>query len=576
MESRELLYNKIYIWHGGGKEIRYNIPIGIFEFEKIRKNDYYYVDKTELIQALVKTEPAEITLFTRPRRFGKTLVMTMLASFFDNRRDSRDLFEGLKIAEDQKLCELWMNQWPVIFLSLKDAGGESFEDAYGLLQSIISQLYVEHAYLEKCAEIDESYKEIFARLKRRQGNKTDVQISLRILMRMMQIYYGKQVILLIDEYDVPMAKAGAKSYYNEMLDVIGTMMSQALKDNTSLKFSVITGCLRISKESIFTGTNNFVADTIADERFSSFFGFTDEEVRILLENTGNLEYFDRIKKWYDGYCFGKTEIYCPWDVLCYLNKLAFESESEPENFWENTSHNDIIRTFLSCEGMDMTDSFEKLLASETIEVNITENLTYENLTDSEENLWSVLYLTGYLTKDIKNPVSGKTKAFLKIPNAEIMDIFRKSVVRWFDERIAVRDRSELFKALWNKDAGRLSDLISELLFETISYHDYAESFYHTFLARLFANAGYIVESNYESGLGRPDLVIKDKKKRQAAIMEMKIADSLESMQKAEERALKQIEEMRYADGMYVQGYQKVIKYGAAFYRKSCLVGRCEV
>ena len=576
MESRELLYNKIYIWHGGGKVIRYNIPIGIFEFEKIRKNDYYYVDKTELIQALVKTEPAEITLFTRPRRFGKTLVMSMLASFFDIRRDSRDLFEGLKIAEDQKLCELWMNQWPVIFLSLKDAGGESFEDAYGLLQSIISQLYVEHAYLEKCAEIDESYKEIFARLKRRQGNKTDVQISLRILMRMMQIYYGKQVILLIDEYDVPMAKAGAKSYYNEMLDVIGTMMSQALKDNTSLKFSVITGCLRISKESIFTGTNNFVADTIADERFSSFFGFTDEEVRTLLENTGNLEYFDRIKKWYDGYCFGKTEIYCPWDVLCYLNKLAFESESEPENFWENTSHNDIIRTFLSCEGMDMTDSFEKLLASETIEVNITENLTYENLTDSEGNLWSVLYLTGYLTKDIKNPVSGKTKAFLKIPNAEIMDIFRKSVVRWFDERIAVRDRSELFKALWNKDAGRLSDLISELLFETISYHDYAESFYHTFLARLFANAGYIVESNYESGLGRPDLVIKDKKKRQAAIMEMKIADSLESMQKAEERALKQIEEMRYADGMYVQGYQKVIKYGAAFYRKSCLVGRCEV
>ena len=576
MESRELLYNKIYIWHGGGKVIRYNIPIGISEFEKIRKNDYYYVDKTELIQALVKTEPAEITLFTRPRRFGKTLVMSMLASFFDIRRDSRDLFEGLKIAEDQKLCELWMNQWPVIFLSLKDAGGESFEDAYGLLQSIISQLYVEHAYLEKCAEIDESYKEIFARLKRRQGNKTDVQISLRILMRMMQIYYGKQVILLIDEYDVPMAKAGAKSYYNEMLDVIGTMMSQALKDNTSLKFSVITGCLRISKESIFTGTNNFVADTIADERFSSFFGFTDEEVRTLLENTGNLEYFDRIKKWYDGYCFGKTEIYCPWDVLCYLNKLAFESESEPENFWENTSHNDIIRTFLSCEGMDVTDSFEKLLASETIEVNITENLTYENLTDSEENLWSVLYLTGYITKDIKNPVSGKTKAFLKIPNAEIMDIFRKSVVRWFDERIAVRDRSELFKALWNKDAGRLSDLISELLFETISYHDYAESFYHAFLVGLFANAGYIVESNYESGLGRPDLVIKDKKKRQAAIMEMKIADSLESMQKAEERALKQIEEMRYADGMYVQGYQKVIKYGAAFYRKSCLVGRCEV
>lgn len=555
---------------------QYNIPIGISEFEKIRKNDYYYVDKTELIQVLLKTEPAEITLFTRPRRFGKTLVMSMLASFFDIRRENRDLFKGLKVAKDQKLCQGWMNQWPVIFLSFKDVGGECFEDAYGLLQSVISQLYVEHTYLEESMEIDESYKDIFGRLKRRQGNKTDVQISLRVLMRMMQIYYGKQVILLIDEYEVPMAKAGNKAYYNEMLDVIGTMMSQALKDNTALKFSVITGCLRISKESIFTGTNNFVADTIADERFSNYFGFTNEEVQRLLEDTGNIKYQGQIKKWYDGYCFGKTEIYCPWDVLCYLNKLAFESESEPENFWENTSHNDIIRTFLSYEGMDVTDSFERLLAGETIEVEITDNLTYENLTDSEENLWSVLYLTGYLTKDNRQPVQGKSKVFLKIPNAEIMDIFRKSVVRWFDERIAVRDRSSLFKALWNEDVSSLSELISDLLFETISYHDYAESFYHAFLAGLFTNAGYIVESNYESGLGRPDLVIKDKKKRQAVIIEIKIADSMQSLQKSAEKAMDQIEDMRYADGIFVQGYQKVIKYGAAFYRKNCLISKSEV
>lgn len=556
--------------------MQHNIPIGISEFEKIRKNDYCYVGKTELIQTLMKTEPAEITLFTRPRRFGKTLVISMLASFFDIRRENRDLFKGLKVTKDQKLCETWMNQWPVIFLSFKDVGGECFEDAYGLLQSVISQLYVEHAYLEKCTEIDESYKEIFERLKHRQGNKTDVQISIRILMCMMQIYYGKQVILLIDEYDVPMAKAGSKAYYNEMLDVIGTMMSQALKDNTALKFSVITGCLRISKESIFTGTNNFVADTIADERFSNYFGFTNEEVQRLLEDTGNTKYQDQIKKWYDGYCFGKTEIYCPWDVLCYLNKLAFESESEPENFWENTSHNDIIRTFLSCEGMDVTDSFERLLAGETIEVEITDNLTYENLTDSEENLWSVLYLTGYLTKDSRQPFQRKTKAFLKIPNAEIMDIFRKSVVRWFDERIAFQDRSGLFKALWDEVVSSLSELISDLLFETISYHDYAESFYHAFLAGLFANAGYIVESNYESGLGRPDLVIKDKKKRQAVIIEIKIADSMQSLQKAAEKALDQIEDMRYADGILAQGYQKLIKYGAAFYRKNCLISKREI
>ena len=425
----------------------------------------------------------------------------------------------------------------MIFLSFKDVGGECFEDAYGLLQSVISQLYVEHTYLEESMEIDESYKDISGRLKRRQGNKSDV----------------------------PMAKAESKGYYNEMLDVIGTMMSQALKDNTALKFSVITGCLRISKESIFTGTNNFVADTIADERFSNYFGFTNEEVQRLLEDTGNIKYQGQIKKWYDGYCFGKTEIYCPLDVLCYLNKLAFESESEPENFWENTSHNDIIRTFLSCEGMDVTDSFERLLAGETIEVEITDNLTYENLTDSEENLWSVLYLTGYLTKDIRQPSQGKTKAFLKISNAEIMDIFRKSVVHWFDEQIAVRDRSSLFIALWNEDSERLSELILDLLFETISYHDYAESFYHAFLAGLFANAGYIVESNYESGLGRPDLVIKDKKKRQAVVIEIKIADGMRRLQKSAEKALDQIEDMRYADGISAQGYQKVIKYGAAFY-----------
>ena len=556
--------------------MQYNIPIGISEFEKIRKNDYYYVDKTDLIQTLLKTEPAEITLFTRPRRFGKTLVMSMLASFFDIRRENRDLFKGLKVAKDQKLCQGWMNQWPVIFLSFKDVGGECFEDAYGLLQSVISQLYVEHTYLEESMEIDESYKDIFGRLKRRQGNKTDVQISLRVLMRMMQIYYGKQVILLIDEYDVPMAKAGNKAYYNEMLDVIGTMMSQALKDNTALKFSVITGCLRISKESIFTGTNNFVADTIADERFSNYFGFTNEEVQRLLEDTGNIKYQGQIKKWYDGYCFGKTEIYCPWDVLCYLNKLAFESESEPENFWENTSHNDIIRTFLSCEGMDVTDSFERLLAGETIEVEITDNLTYENLTDSEENLWSVLYLTGYLTKDIRQPLQGKTKAFLKIPNAEIMDIFRKSVVRWFDEQIAVRDRSSLFIALWNEDVSSLSELISDLLFETISYHDYAESFYHAFLAGLFTNAGYIVESNYESGLGRPDLVIKNKKKRQAVIIEINIADSMQSLHKSAEKAKDQIDDMRYANVISAQGYQKVIKYGASFYQKNCLISKSEV
>ena len=454
-------------------------PLGIDSFEKIRTEGYYYIDKTEVIAELLR-KTFEVNLITRPRRFGKTLTMDMMAVFFDIRKDTGKLFSGLCIEKNKELCEKWQNNWPVLFLSLKEVDDKTFEQAEKKLAVNISDLYKEHTYLLESDKVDPADVELFNKIRYQKADSVDIQNALYILMRMMQACFGKQVIVFIDEYDVPLAKANEGGYYDDMLNLIRGLLGKTLKTNPFLKFAVITGCLRIGKESIFTGTNNFVADTIADERFSSFFGFTDEEVRKLLENTGNLEYFDWIKKWYDGYCFGKTEIYCPWDVLCYLNKLAFESESEPENFWENTKHNDIIRTFLSCEGMDVTDSFEKLLADETIEVNITENLTYEKLTDLEENLWSVLYLTGYLTKDIKNPVSGKTKAFLKIPNAEIMDIFRKSVVRWFDERIAVRDRSELFKALWNEDAGRLSDLILELLFETISYHDYAESFYHAF------------------------------------------------------------------------------------------------
>ena len=387
------------------KQIKKKLPIGIENFAKLQVEDFYYVDKTMLIKELLDNW-AEVNLFTRPRRFGKTLNMSMLKAFFELNGD-KNCFKGTRISREVYLCEQYMGKFPVIFISLKSISAQTYEKACDMAIQIVNGEARRFQYLLDSERLTEYDKDAFKSLLLPDMKESVLCSSLRILSELLEKHHGQKVILLIDEYDVPMAKAGARAYYNEMLDVIGTMMSQALKDNTSLKFSVITGCLRISKESIFTGTNNFVADTIADERFSKFFGFTDEEVRILLENTGNLEYFNRIKKWYDGYCFGKTEIYCPWDVLCYLNKLAFESGSEPENFWKNTSHNDIIRTFLSCEGMDVTDSFEKLLAGDTIEVNITENLTYENLTDSEENLWSVLYLNGYLTKDIKNPVSGK-------------------------------------------------------------------------------------------------------------------------------------------------------------------------
>ena len=424
----------------------------------MRKNDYYYVDKTELIHALVKTEPAEITLFTRPHRFGKTFVMSMLASFFDIRRDSKALFEGLKIAEDQKLCELWMNQWPVIFLSFKDAGGETFEDAYGLLQSIISQLYVEHAYLEKCTEIDESYKEIFTRLKRRQGNKTDVQISLRILMRMMQIYYGKQVILLIDEYDVPLAKAFANGYYDQMVFLIRNLLEQALKTNSSLKLAVLTGCMRISKESIFTGLNNFTTFTIADVDFDEYFGFTDQEVRDLLTYYECADKYESIKEWYDGYRFGNVDVYCPWDVVSYLRSLRTNREAIPQNYWINTSSNAEVKEFIrQSKNLTTKREIERLMAGESITKTIHPELTYKEMYESIENIWSVLFATGYLTQ------SGQVDARkfkLRIPNLEIRDIFKTQIMEYFKESVA-KDGDMLgrfCKALKNGEEKKVEDI----------------------------------------------------------------------------------------------------------------------
>ena len=466
-----------------------------------------------------------------------------------------------------------MNQYPTLFLSFKDISGNNFEDAYGRLKSTIAEFCIEHSYLCESDKIEDTYKEIFLRLKKSNANKTDIQNFLWVIMKMMQIYFGKSVILLLDEYDVPIAKAQANGYYREMLDVIGLMLSKALKDNTTLQFAYITGCLKISKESIFTGTNNFVSDTISDERFNEYFGFTNDEVEHLLKDTGYLKYREKIQQWYDGYHFGKVDVYCPWDVLCYVNKLMIGEDAKPENFWENTSHNDIIREFLGRTEFDVTDKFETLLAGNPVSVKLEENLTYDNLTASEENLWSVLYLTGYLTKERGQQETQDGESYLKIPNKEVMDIFKKSVMQWFNETTSDSDRTKLFQAMWNGDQEKLTTMISDLLFMTISYHDYAESFYHAFLTGLFSYAGYVVESNKEHGLGRSDIVIKDKRNRRAIIFECKIAKSINEMEEKCQEALKQIEEMGYAKNIMKQGYREVIQYGISFCRKECLICR---
>lgn len=561
---------------GGVLIMELNIPVGISDFEEIRQRGYYYIDKTALIRELLKTTATKVTLITRPRRFGKTLGMSMLESFFDIRRESSVIFEGLDITNHTSLCEKWMNQYPTIFLSFKNIDGLTFANAYGQLKFEISELYKQHSYLLQSDKINDNDKELFQILSGRKADKVEIQRSLQFLMKLMMLHYNKRVILLLDEYDVPLAKANNQDYYDEMLEVMKLMLNTALKDNPALQFAVLTGCLRISKESIFTGVNNFTTDTISDNRYNEFFGFTEGDVKTLLHKAGHPEQLNTVRKWYDGYRFGNLEIYCPWDVLNYVMKLLTENSKNPENFWEHTSDNAIIGSFLERTDFDVTEKFETLLNGGYIKEIITENLTYDFLTSSEENLWSLLYLTGYLTTVKETELEPDDRletrqTALKIPNEEIQDIFRKSVVDWFYKKTAKSDRSTLFKALWTGDAKKLTDILSDLLFDTISYHDYAESFYHAFLVGLLSGSGYIVESNYENGLGRSDIVIKDRAKRCAVVIEAKIVASENEMSEACNTALMQIEEKQYARKIERSGFRDVIRYGIAFYKKECLV-----
>ncbi len=552
------------------------VPVGTSDFREIREEEYYYIDKTGLIKELLNTKGTKVTLFTRPRRFGKTLGMSMLAHFFDIREDSSRLFDGLKIADDKELCGNWMNQYPTIFVSFKDINGLEFSVAYERLQGMLVELFKKYEYLLKSDEIYDDDKRIFRLIKSEEASFGHISRSLLVLTHMLQDYYKKPVILLIDEYDVPVAKASENGYYREMLDVIRNILSTVLKDNTALKFAVVTGCLRITKESIFTGVNNFTTDTISDRRYDEYFGFTHEEVEQLLKDAELEDKFELVQQWYDGYHFGDMDIYCPWDVLNYVNKAMIQGTMKPENFWENTSGNTIIRQFLERTEYDVTEKFEILLDGGYIKEEISETLTYDVIYSSEKNLWSLLYMTGYLTKAEPEKLLSEEKPelpkmFLQIPNAEVMDIFRKSVVEWFYDKSINSDRRELFEILWNGDATKLTELLSDLLFDTISYHDYAESFYHAFITGLVSSAGYIVESNYENGLGRSDIVIKDRRNRRAVVIEAKIASSEDKLETECQNAINQIEENQYARKIERSGFRKVVRYGIAFYKKECLV-----
>lgn len=550
-----------------------NIPVGISDFREIRENGYYYIDKTFLIYELLKTPATKVTLITRPRRFGKTLGMSMLADFFDIRKESSSLFEGLDISEKASICNEWMNQYPVIFLSLKDIDGLTFEDAYGQLVAQIADLYKEYTYLLECAEIDEDDKKIFLDLKAGKADKVQITRSLGTLMKMLQIYYHKPVILLLDEYDVPVAKASNHGYYNEMLDIMKGIMSTALKDNQALRFAVITGCLKIAKESIFTGTNNFVSDTIRDSRYNEYFGFTQTEVDKILNDSGCIEHAENVREWYDGYHFGEVDVYCPWDVMNYLRDLQHDIMAKPESYWKNTSDNAIIRSFIEYAGTNITKKMETLLAGNYIIQNIDENLTYDYLHSSEENLWSILYLTGYLTRVRESKLQAQIPegtVALQIPNAEIKEIFETTVIKWFSDTAKNWNRNALFQAVWNSDVESLTVEMNILLRKTISYHDYKEDFYHAFLAGIFTGAGYAVESNKEHGEGRSDIVVYDSVNGQVAVFEAKTSKTMDLMSRDCEDAIRQIDDRMYAKE-YEDEYDHILCYGISFFKKRCLV-----
>lgn len=550
-----------------------NIPVGISDFREIRENGYYYIDKTFLIYELLKTPATKVTLITRPRRFGKTLGMSMLADFFDIRKESSSLFEGLDISEKTNICNEWLNQYPVIFLSLKDIDGLTFKDAYGQLVAQIADLYKEYTYLLECAEIDEDDKKIFLDLKAGKADKVQVSRSFSTLMKMLQIYYQKPVILLLDEYDVPVAKASNHGYYNEMLDVMKGIMSTALKDNQALRFAVITGCLKIAKESIFTGTNNFVSDTIRDSRYNEYFGFTQAEVDIILKDADCTEHVENVREWYDGYHFGEVDVYCPWDVMNYIRDLQHDIMAKPESYWKNTSDNAIIRSFIDYAGTNITKKMEALLAGDYILQTIDENLTYDYLHSSEENLWSILYLTGYLTRaresELHVQIPEGTVA-LQIPNTEIKEIFETTVIKWFSDNAKNWNRNALFQAVWNSDVESLTVEMNTLLRKTISYHDYKEDFYHAFLAGIFTGAGYAVESNKEHGEGRSDIVVYDSVNGQVAVFEAKTSKTMEAMSRDCEDAIRQIDDRMYAKE-YEDEYDHILCYGISFFKKRCLV-----
>ena len=546
------------------------LPVGIDSFEKLRKENFYYVDKTGLIAELMRNW-GEVNLFTRPRRFGKTLNMSMLKSFFEIGGD-KSIFDGLAIRREEELCEAYMGKFPVVFISLKGVDGLTFEDAYERLRRIIFDEASRLQYLMESPRISETDRAPLKALLERKDDASDIAMSLKTLCALLEKHYGQKVILLIDEYDVPLDKAYAHGYYSRMIDLIRAMFSAALKTNDSLFFAVMTGCLRVSKESIFTGLNNLKVHSISDVKYDEYFGFTDMEVRKMLSEYDLEAHSAEAREWYDGYLFGEQNVYCPWDVINYCDDLRSDPQAEPKAYWLNTSGNAMVRSLIQkAKTGTARMEIEELIAGETILKTLNEQLTHNEIDDSIENVWSLLYMTGYLTIT-ERPSGGKYA--LRIPNREVRQIYTQQVLSWFRE--SVRKDTDKLTALYTAfeagDTETIANYLNRQLITTVSFHDARESFYHGFLLALLSTcATWEVSSNAETGIGRADIIVEREDGQLGFVIEIKDVRDRQKMDAACKAAMKQIEEKDYTAVLRRYGVEKIWAYGIAFCDKKCRI-----
>ena len=553
------------------------LPIGIENFEEMRREDFYYVDKSHVIGQLL-TQWGKVNLFTRPRRFGKSLNMSMLQSFFEIGKD-KTLFDGLRISDNQELCEKYQGKFPVVFVSLKGINGATYEEARRFLIKTINEEARRLSVLSDSTELDETDHELLIQLKKKEMTNDSLVYSIRELTELLEKHYGSKVIVLIDEYDVPLAKANENGYYDEMVFLIRNLFENALKTNSSLKFAVLTGCLRIAKESIFTGLNNFKAYSITDKSFDETFGFTDAEVRELLRYYGQEKYYETVKEWYDGYRFGNVDVYCPWDVINFCSDHLADPGLEPKNYWANTSGNSVISHFIDSVGKPQKLTrmeLEQLVNGGIVQKEINFELTYKELYSSIDNLWSTLFMTGYLTQ--RGESSGN-RYNLVIPNREIRNIITNHILKMFKENVKDDGKtvSDLCDALLNKNPEKVELIFTEYMKKTISIRDTfarkptKENFYHGLLLGILGfKENWSVMSNRESGDGFGDILIRIEDEDVGIVIEVKYADD-GNLQGECEKALQQIIDIRYTEALEQEGIHTIIKYGIACYRKKCKV-----